>query len=343
MIVPGFDTIIGQHLAVRLLQTFLHNGTLPHALLFTGGAGVGKRTTAAIVAMALNCSHPNKMPSSRSGETSPCGTCRSCRQILAGSHPDVQLIEPQGGSLKIDQIRRIIHTLAMKAFGNNQRVVIVAEAHTMTTEASNALLKVLEEPPKSTTLILTAHQRLDLLPTIVSRCRSIRFNPLSPSDLVTLLIKTQQLDRPQAESIAALADGSFAQAKALTQSQWQSQRDWMIRASGLDQTAGGRRNSVALSLAFAAQLANQKAQIHDLLSLLKTWIRDLSITPYHRAGVINQDKQSELNHVRQHFDDRKLLALWNAVEKAQKDIAAKANLRLTLDIMALRMAGHTAS
>jgi DNA polymerase III subunit delta' len=341
--VPGFDSIIGQRLAVRLLQTFLHNGTLPHALLFNGGAGVGKRKTATVVAMALNCSASPKMPSNQSAATGPCGACRSCRQILTGTHPDVQLVEPQGASLKIDQVRRIIHTLAMKAFGNNQRVIIVAEAHTMTAEAANALLKLLEEPPKNTTLILTAHQRSDLLPTIVSRCRSIRFNPLSPTDLATLLTSTQQVDGRLAESIAALAEGSFTQAKALTQTQWQAQRDWLICASGLDQSAQGAQPSVTLSLAFAAQLAIHKAQIQDLLALLKSWIRDLSITPYHPAGVINRDKQNELNQVRQHLDDPKLLSLWDAVEKAQKDIAAKANLRLTLDIMALSMAGHTAN
>lgn len=340
---PGFDSIIGQRLAVRLLQTFLQNDTLPHALLFTGKAGVGKRKTATLVAMALNCNLNNNRPADTIDTIRPCGRCRPCRQILAGSHPDAQLVEPQGPTLKIEQVRQIIHTLALKPFGDNQRVVIIADAHHMTTEAANSLLKVLEEPPEHTTLILTALQRSDLLPTIVSRCRAIRFNPLSPSDLTTLLSDTLQVDTPQAELIASLADGSYEQARKMFQSQWHHQRDWLIRAAGLDQATQDQRQSISLALTFAAQLASRKTQIQELLALLKTWIRDLSIVAHWPEGIINKDKQMVLQKVCQHLDSDRCITLWEAVEKAQKDIAAKANLRLTLDIMALTMFGHNRS
>ncbi len=259
---------------------------------------------------------------------------------MAGNHPDIQQVESQGASLKIDQIRHIIRSLAMKRFGDSHRVIIVAEAHHLTTEAANAMLKILEEPPERTTLILTANQRSDLLPTIVSRCRPIRFKPLSEAHLAKLLIRSQLAGKDQAASIAALSGGSFTQAKALAQSRCHTQRDWMIRASGLDQKTGGARQSVALSLAFAAQLSKKKTDIPDQLELLKTWIRDLSIIPYHPDRVINRDRQTLLHQVRQHLDEQKLQALWEAVERAQKDIAAKANLRLTLDTMALKMAGY---
>lgn len=336
---PGFDSIIGQRLAIRLLQTFLQNGTLPHAMLFTGKSGVGKRKTATHVAMALNCGiAPNKHePTS---DTRPCGRCSSCRQILSSNHPDVQLVEPQGTAIKIEQVRRIIHTLAMKPFGDNQRVIIIAEAQHMTAEAGNALLKVLEEPPQSTTLILTAQQRADLLPTIVSRCRTIRFNPLSPSDLSSHLMDLLKIDGPEAEIIADLAGGSITQAKAMTQNQWQTQRDWLIQASGLDKTSVHQRPPLSSALAFAAQMAAKKAEIQNLLSLLKTWIRDIAIIAYWPKGVINRDKKTTLLQVREHLDNDTLITLWEAVEKAEKDIAAKANLRLTLDIMALNLSGH---
>lgn len=323
------------------MRQFLHQGTLPHALLFTGGAGVGKRTTAKTVAMALNCGHAPEASANEADMPFPCGVCRSCRQIQTNSHPDIQWVEPHGAYLKIDQVRQLVRTLAMKAFGDSHRVVIIANAHTMTTEAANALLKVLEEPPDRTTLILTAHQGADLLPTIVSRCHAIRFNPLSPEDLAVLLTRTQQVDHRQAETIAAMAGGSFTQATFLSQSQWQSQRDWLIQASGLDQTTQDFQPTIVQALAFAADLAKEKNQINDLLELLKTWIRDLSIAPYHPKGLINSDKQKLLHQVRQRFSDDKILAIWAAVEQAQKNIAAKANLRLTLDIMALAMAGYT--
>ena len=106
-----------------------------------------------------------------------CGQCQPCRQILANSHPDIISVKPQGDTLRINQIRELLGLLAMKPHSAKHRVVIIAESHTMNPEAANALLKVLEEPPANTTLILTAAQKSDLLPTILSRCRHIGSSP----------------------------------------------------------------------------------------------------------------------------------------------------------------------
>ncbi len=95
-----------------------------------------------------------------------------------------------------------------------------------------------------------------------------------------------------------------------------------------------------MALAFAAQLAQKKDHIQDLLEILKTWIRDLCIWPYHPTLVINSDQTETLDRVRAGLEDGQLLTMWQALEKAQKDIAAKANLRLSVDVMALSMAGY---
>jgi DNA polymerase-3 subunit delta' len=333
--VPGFETIIGQHLPVRLLRTYLCNASLPHALLFTGPAGVGKRMTARIVAMALNCRDRKISPSN------PCGKCQSCRQIASDHHPDVLLIEPQGGYLRIDQIRKLLGTLRMRPFSADHRVVLVAEAQAMNAESANALLKMLEEPPTGTMLILTALQKSDLLPTIVSRCRHIRFNPLKPEDVATLLKGTAEVTDKFAETVASLSGGSLTTARRLAMPAWQDLRNWLIRASGLDGRLPTGRRSVAMALAFSAQLAQCKDQVDDLIEILKTWLRDLIIYPYHPALVINNDYIRILDSVRTAMQDAQLLLMWQAVEKAQKDIAGKANLRLTLDVMALSMVGCT--
>ncbi len=318
------------------MQTFLRNRTLPHALLFTGMEGVGKRTAARVVAMALNC-RDKSLPSDN-----PCGKCRSCRQILSNNHPDIPVIEPQGNYLRIDQIRKLLGTLTMKPFSAEHRVVIIAQAQAMNPEAANALLKILEEPPRNTVLILTALQTSDLLPTIVSRCRHLRFNPLSPQDIVALLKESSEITDESAKRAATLSEGSLTKARQLSMTVWQERRNWLIRAAGLAQRPehpDGRR-SMAMALTFAAQLAQKKDQIQALLEILKTWIRDLCIFPYHPGLLINGDHRRILEDVRSAIDDRALLAMWSAVEKAQKDIAAKANLRLTLDVMALSMAGY---
>jgi DNA polymerase-3 subunit delta' len=337
--VPGFETIIGQQSPVRILKTLLRSNDIPHALLFTGINGVGKRTAARIIAMTLNCRQ--QLPPS----DAPCGTCPSCRQIQSGKHPDVPLIEPQANLLRIDRIRELLAALSMKPFSARHRVVIIADAQCMNPEAANALLKMLEEPPAHTLLILTASQKSDLLPTIVSRCRHIRFNPLIPRDLTALLKQDPNADAGYAATAAMLSGGSLTRARQLAMPLWRQRREWVIRAAGLDrkdpQEAGCP--DMALALAFAGQIAQKKDAVQDLLDILKTWIRDLSILPHHPDLVINSDRMAVLAEVRSRLNERQLLDMWQAVEKAQKDIAARANLRLTVDVMALSMAGFAAT
>jgi DNA polymerase III subunit delta' len=336
-IVSGFEKIIGQQLPVRILQTLLRSTALPHALLFTGMNGVGKRSAARIVAMTLNC-RQQQMPTG-----APCGKCPPCRQIQSDKHPDVPLIEPQANLLRIDRIRELLATLTMKPFSARHRVVIIAEAHRMNPEAANALLKMLEEPPDRTMLILTASQQSDLLPTIVSRCRNIRFNPLSPGNLTTLLKQEPDGDTGCTNTAAKLSGGSLTKARQLTLPIWRQRRNWVIRAAGLDrpQPQKAPPEGMTVALTFAGQLARNKDLVQDLLDILKTWIRDLSILPYHPDLVINVDRRETLDKVRPGMNEEQLLIMWQAVEKAQKDIAARANLRLTVDVMALSMAGFT--
>lgn len=347
VIVPGFDSIIGQRLPIGLLQTFLRKGTVPHALLFTGMAGVGKRTTAKTFAMALNCNWPQTVTAGEIERaavvTKPCGRCRTCRQILNGSHPDVIFIEPRAGLLRIEQIRKLLGELAMKPFSALQRVVIIADAQTMNAEAGNALLKALEEPPADTKMILTALQKSDLLPTIVSRCRHIRFSPIPAQALTGMLTQRQEINDQEAATIAELAGGSFSQAQRLLEAHWQTERNWLIRAAGLDHPAQLAQRPGTVALAFAAQLTQSKDRVQDRLEMLKTWIRDLCILPYGSQYIVNRDCLTLLDQSRSQISDRQLLELWDCVVAAQKDIAANANLRLTLDVMALRMAGTAAA
>ena len=213
----------------------------------------------------------------------------------------------------------------------------------MTQEAGNALLKVLEEPPEGTMLILTAPQGSDLLPTIVSRCRHIRFNPLSSDDIAGLLAETQGVEDPQAKTLAKAAGGSYTKALRLAQGDWRQRRDWLIHAAGLDRIDRQGPERSTLALAFSFELAQNKEQIDDDLETMKAWIRDLSVWPFEPRHVINGDRNETLKRVRQRLSDRAVLEMWEALEKAQKNIAGNANLRLTLDIMALRMASLQAA
>jgi DNA polymerase-3 subunit delta' len=335
----GFDGIAGQRLPLRILRHFISSGSIPHAMLFTGIEGIGKRTLARRFAMALHCKAPEAAAEgSTDGDIRPCGRCRACHQVAAGNHPDTIEIGPRKGMLRIDQVRNLLSVLTMKPFGMGRRVVILTDAQTMNPEAGNALLKVLEEPPADTIMVLTAPQGTDLLPTIASRCRHIRFSPLGFDELGDLLEREHGLAPEQARTLAQAADGSVTRALRLSEAGWHARRDWMLRASGLDQPRPSNARSATLSLAFAARLAQRKETIESDLELLKGWVRDLSIWPYIPEHVINGQCDELLARARPGLSESQLSALWEALEHTQKCIAANGNLRLTLDVMALQMA-----
>jgi len=297
--------------------------------MFTGIAGIGKRTAAFLFAMALNCDSTDT--------DRPCGQCRTCRQIQAGRHPDVIEVAPVKGMVRIDQVRNLLSALAMRPFSAVNRVVIVTNAQAMNAESANALLKVLEEPPADTTIILTALQREDVLPTIASRCRHVRFHPLNTQTLAALLTAAKALPSDQAKTIAEAAEGSYTRARQLVQNDWQSRRDWLVHAAGLDNPAQTRR-PMALALAFSAQLAQKKDVIDLDFEILKAWIRDLSVWQYQPGHIVNKDRSTTLAEISLKLRPEQLLSLWEVLEKAEKDIAANGNLRLTLDAMTLQMA-----
>ncbi|QTA90280.1 DNA polymerase III subunit delta' [Desulfonema magnum] len=343
---------MSHHKAYKRLITFLQKDAIPHALLFTGIEGVGKRTAAMAFAMACNCSQLSVVSKQRDEDTDSYSlttdkcNCRSCKKIRSGNHPDITLIEPSGVFIRIGQIREVCHTLGMKPYEARTRVVIIANAHTMNAEAGNALLKVLEEPPDRTVLILTATQTSDLLPTIVSRCQLMRFDPVPREELRTLLIEKQNLGSEDAMVIATLANGSYSRAISMSRSNWINQRNWLIHeleaiaGNGLKPFPGVR------VFAFAERLLKSKDILPDLLEVMKTWLRDVILCRLAlEAGqgidpekVINRDLTNSIQHASRQITVASLLSKIKAIQTAQKSLRSNANLRLTLEVLAMKLA-----
>jgi DNA polymerase III delta' subunit len=175
---------------------------MPHALLFVGPASVGKTTLALDVAAAELCQDPD--PAVR-----PCRTCRSCRLIESGNHPDLHRLAPAGAgsTIGIDAIRELIGDLALLPVEGGARVALIESAHRLTEDAQNALLKTLEEPPSGVTLLLCADDEERLLPTIQSRVNRIRLGPLPVRAIEELLEEQAGVDAPTASRLARLSAG----------------------------------------------------------------------------------------------------------------------------------------
>jgi len=343
--VRGFESILDQKQPIRILTTFLHKRAIPHALLFTGIEGVGKRTTAIVFAMACNCTGnitDKKEPNTEiPQQQSPCGCCKTCRRIESENHPDVIFIKPVRGIIRIAQIRSLCQTLSLKPYEAKTRVVIISDAQAMNPESGNALLKILEEPPAHTILILTATQATDLLLTVVSRCFHIRFQPISRKSLENFLRKSDALSDEEAVIIASMASGSLSKALSMIKpanlEYWINQRKWLIHDSGLDSPASLSSKPIGSLLAFAERLSKNKKNLPDLLEVMKTWLRDLIIWKFNPRLIINKDMTQKIQYASQQIDLDSLTSKIKTIEVAEKDIRANVNTRLALEVMFLRL------
>lgn len=328
----------------------LAKGNIPHAFLFTGIDGIGKRTAAICFAMARNCQA--LQPVAATGEQgaasgiqdtmTPCGRCNACVKILAGGHPDVIVVEPEGEVIKIAQVRELSRRLAFKPHEARARVVVISDAQAMNVEASNALLKALEEPPPQTFFFLTAYQTVDLLPTVVSRCQHIRFNPVSAEKIAHFLQHDCGLNPAAARSAAIIADGSISKALALSERpeslhDMEARRKWMI-----NEMIRLPSCSIPVILMFAQRLATEKKYLLSSLEMMKRFLRDAVVANYCPEKIANTDLREPVCALARNNSLPALFLKMEAVADAEQAFHQHANQRLLLEVMAMRLADMAA-
>ncbi|MGI9429228.1 MAG: ATP-binding protein, partial [Bythopirellula sp.] len=196
--------ILGHDAVVDRFRNSLRQGRLAASYLFLGPAGVGKRTFAVKLAQALFCQQGD------SAQLEPCGKCESCLLLLAGNHPDLDLVGLPAGKRWLpvdlflgDRDHRnqvgLCHNISLRPQMSRRRVAIIDDADYFTTESANCLLKTLEEPPPGAAIILIGTSRGRQLPTILSRTQTVRFSPLSAAILRELILE-QQLASTESEA-----------------------------------------------------------------------------------------------------------------------------------------------
>lgn len=206
-----FDEMVGREEIIRTLKNALENNQLRHAYLFTGPRGTGKTTTARLLAKAVNCANP------RDGE--PCNECQQCREITAGTSFNV--IEIDAASNRgIDSIRELREKVMVPPSTGKYKVYILDEAHMLTTEAFNALLKTLEEPPDYAIFVMATTDVHKMLPTVLSRCQQFNFKRFPTRQIVQHLLfvakeEGVELEKSAAELIARTAAGGMRDALSL--------------------------------------------------------------------------------------------------------------------------------
>lgn len=354
----AFEKVIGQQRVKQLFKNGLENGRISHAYLFVGERGIGKEAMALEFAKALFCPQPL-----------PCGleTCNDCSRVGKLSHPDLQFIFPAPAKIKeseqnrifesiinnpyqreelwanpsisIEQIREIRRKSSYKSFEGKGRVVIIVDCERMTTEAANSLLKILEEPPDKMYLIMTSDNASLLLPTIMSRCQVVKFDPLTVAEIEEALIRYNGVDTKKAGLTARLAEGSYRRAVEMLDSDLQELQEQSLdffRKSIQDQFA---------QILYVDEIINKSQRdlkkIKEILKLLTIWFRDALV--FRETGgkdeqlLIHYDQIEVLRNFTKSFPGADLHSAVNEIEKMLELMDRNVQINLILIVLLNRL------
>ena len=325
----SFEGILGQSRAVAFLERAIETDRVAHAYAFVGPSGVGRKLTALAFARRLLCENGTG-----------CGSCSSCRKVVAQTHPDLHLIEPvppqenpKGGlAIRISEARALVHQAGLYPLGGPWKIFILDDAERMTLETVNALLKTLEEPPPRTILILIlGHIRL-LPATVLSRCQVVRFRPLANQLVVELLKERANLPGETASVLAGMAQGRIGLALAAVAGGWLEDRDRLI-----SQLSEGRVDEL---LAFAEEVGRDRAQAERVVELAWFWFRDLLILKEGGGPelLINGDRADALSAQARLLSLETIAERLGQVKAVWEGLQGNVSPRLSLEVVLTQLA-----
>lgn len=316
--------MIGHGWAIDLFKQQGQAGRMPHALLITGPANVGKSTLARFFAQYLNCQAGDK----------PCGRCLSCRKLVTGNHPDIRLFDDEDKALKIDQVRELQRELSLSPRESNYRVAILCNFEKATIGAANALLKTLEEPASPVIMILTTPEPGNLLPTIVSRCQVLKLRPLPGAEVLEALQTRWQSPPEQAELLTQLAAGRLGWAvRGLTDVAFLERRK-----QRLNDLLDLLRMYRAERLTYAYQLSNDLSGLKETLIIWLTIWRDLLLLTTHaQTRITNLDWQEALQKIASQTNVVHARDMIARLQTTLYNLEQNVNPRLNLEVMLLKL------
>ncbi len=306
-----FEDFIGQARLISDLRKAIAGNRVGHAYLLIGPAGIGRETLARLFAQALLC---------EDRADPPCDRCGSCAMIRAGTHPDLEMVHPDGASIRIEQIRALRARVALKPLLGRYRIYLLAEMERLSEAAANSFLLTLEDPPPGVIFIGWALDGQPILPTILSRCQIARLHPLPPAVLAEKL-RARGAGAEEAAAAAAQSDGLPGSALH------------MLEVGG-----GHPEDREGLPVIYSGDLLR-------MLTLAEEWSqKDRETVGRHLAGLSRSLQNAIIRRASgQPLEEPRLAelaseALWRMYQRAaqaEQFLQANAHIRLVLDVLFL--------
>ncbi len=321
-----FKDIIGQEQIKEHLQNAIASKKVSHAYILNGERSSGKEFIARIFAMTLQC---------EKGGTNPCQECHSCKQALSDNQPDIiRVTHEKPNTISVDDIRaQINNDVAIKPYSSPYKVYLVNEAEKMTTQAQNAILKTLEEPPEYAVILLLTTNVNSLLPTILSRCVVLNMKPVSDQQVRRFLMEQMQVPDYKAEICVAFARGNVGKAKNLAS----SEEFENVKAEVLSLLKYIQDMELHEMVAAIKKISDYKLEVSDYLDLISVWYRDVLLFKATRDGnhLIFREEITAIRKAAQRSSYEGIEEVIRALDKAKRRLEANVNFDLTMELLLL--------
>lgn len=343
-----FSKLAGNDHVKRTLKHLLANGRVPNSMLFAGDEGIGKRQFALQLAKAFICVEPTN-----AGEA--CDACAACRRVdtfnfptsdkgddydfvFFSKHPDVGSVIPFRRNVRIGAIRALEREANFRPFEGRSRVFVIDDADKMADPAANALLKTLEEPSATTHLFLISSRPDSLLPTIRSRCQTLRFAPVETAEIEKYLIEDRAFTHDEAKLAARLSRGSIGRAVSISVEKFKVRRERMLAVVSNVIETGDR--AALFRISEEMNDAKNKDNFEDNLDILQSLIHDVWTL---KIGgdpdrVVNTDLAERLKFLADESGRADMPAWLAAIDTMRLNFAVNINRKIAADALFASMA-----
>jgi len=342
-----FDKLIGNNHIKTVLRRLIAQKRVPNSLLFVGEDGVGKKHFALELAKAFVCQNPKNFEA--------CGICSACRRanqftipklddrdafkkLIFTEHSDIGFVIPYNKNILVDAVRELETEANFRPHEATSRFFIIDEADKMNESASNALLKTLEEPAATSHIFLITSRPDALLPTIRSRCQTVRFAPVDAQEIENYLLKTKKFAPDDATLLAKLSSGRLGHALETDLGKFRVQRDAMLNL--LESILLKENRAELLRIAEEMNDAKNKDGYETSLKILQTLIHDVWTlkTNANEKILVNVDLISDLRKLAVNAERKRLSTWLSEIENLREGLGVNLNRKIATDALFMQMA-----